>query len=433
MARILTGIQSTGVPHLGNILGAIKPAIAMSNDAANDSFLFIADMHSVTQIKSAETLRMNTYAVAAAWLACGLDTRKSTFYRQSDVPQVTELTWYLSCFTPFPMLANAHSFKDKSDRLSDVNAGLFVYPVLMAADIILYDADIVPVGKDQVQHLEITRDIAGAFNRQMGETFVIPEARLNKDTMYVPGTDGQKMSKSYGNYINIFLAEKELKDVINKKIATDSTALEDTKDPSSNSIHALYALIAGKEAGEEMEKKMRAGNYGWGHAKKELLEAILTTFAEERKRFDYYMNNLSELDAVLHDGAEKAKTIADLTLSRVREAVYRPISRLDYFLKALPIYFKNHSDIIKLSSASDLAEALSGILGIDKLLSKKQILVEENGFVLEVVENGLGNESKTHILWFTFDSSETLSSSLQPEIIINVKSNGEIRTQRPIF
>jgi tryptophanyl-tRNA synthetase len=309
------------VPHLGNILGAIKPAIAMSNDAANDSFLFIADMHSVTQIKSAETLRMNTYAVAAAWLACGLDTRKSTFYRQSDVPQVTELTWYLSCFTPFPWLAKANRFTYKSDRLSDVNAGLFVYPVLMAADIILYDADIVPVGKDQVQHLEITRDIAGAFNRQMGETFVIPEARLNKDTMYVPGTDGQKMSKSYGNYINIFLAEKELKDVINKKIATDSTALEDPKDPSSNSIHALYALIAGKEAGEEMEKKMRAGNYGWGHAKKELLEAILTTFAEERKRFDYYMSNLNELDAVLHDGAEKASHVAGATLGRVRKAI----------------------------------------------------------------------------------------------------------------
>lgn len=321
MARILTGIQSTGVPHLGNILGAIRPAIAMSNEPANDSFLFIADLHSITQIKDAETLRMHTYAVAAAWLAFGLDTRKSTFYRQSDVPQVTELTWYLSCFTPFPMLANAHSFKDKSDRLSDVNAGLFVYPVLMAADIILYDADIVPVGKDQVQHLEITRDIAGTFNRQMGETFVIPEARLNKDTMYVPGTDGQKMSKSYGNYINIFLPEKELKEVINKKIATDSTALEDPKDPSSNAIHALYTLIAGKEAGAEMEKKMLAGNYGWGHAKKDLLEAILTTYHEERERFNHYMSNLPELDAVLNAGAEKASGVANQTLSRVRSAL----------------------------------------------------------------------------------------------------------------
>jgi len=321
MARILTGIQSTGVPHLGNILGAIKPAIAMSNDAANDSFLFIADLHSLTQIKDSAVLRHNTYSVAASWLAFGLDIQKSTFYRQSDVPEVTELTWYLSCFTPFPMLANAHSFKDKSDRLSDVNAGLFVYPVLMAADILLYDADIVPVGKDQVQHLEITRDIASTFNRQMGETFVVPEIRLNKETMHVPGTDGQKMSKSYGNYLNIFLPEKELKDVINKKIATDSTALEDPKDPASNTIHALYSLIAGKDVGDEMEKKMRAGNYGWGHAKKELLESILTVYETERKTFDSFMADLPELDRLLKTGEDKAREVARKTLDRVRKGL----------------------------------------------------------------------------------------------------------------
>jgi tryptophanyl-tRNA synthetase len=230
MARILTGIQSTNVPHLGNILGAVCPAIRMSNQPENDAFLFIANMHTLTQVKDAALTREHTYAVAATWLAFGLDIEKNTFYRQSDIPEVTELMWYLSCFTPFPMLANAHSFKDKSDRLSDVNAGLFSYPVLMAADIILYNANFVPVGKDQVQHLEITRDIATTFNRKMGETFVLPEAKLNEETMYVPGTDGQKMSKSYGNYINIFLNEKELKDVINKKIATDSTALADPKE-----------------------------------------------------------------------------------------------------------------------------------------------------------------------------------------------------------
>lgn len=318
MARILTGIQSTGVPHLGNILGAIVPAIEKSKDNSNDAFLFIADMHSLTQIKDPDVLRYNTYSVAATWLAFGFDIEKNTMYRQSDVPEVTELTWYLSCFTPFPMLANAHSFKDKSDRLSDVNAGLFVYPVLMAADILLYDVDFVPVGKDQLQHLEITRDIAGAFNRKMGETLVEPSPTTNESTMLVPGTDGQKMSKSYDNYINIFLPEKELKDVINKKIATDSTALEDPKDPSSNPIHALYKLVAGDEKAAVMEAQMRAGNYGWGHAKKELLGGILDRFATERKLFDEYMNDLPLLDQKLKVGADKARVVAQATLGRVR-------------------------------------------------------------------------------------------------------------------
>jgi len=321
MARILTGIQSTGVPHLGNILGAILPAIEMSNNEANDSFLFIADLHSLTQIKDPEALRHNTYSVAAAWLAFGLDPKRSTFYRQSDVPAVAELTWYLSCFTPFPMLANAHSFKDKSDRLSDVNAGLFTYPVLMAADILLYDADLVPVGKDQIQHLEMARDIAGTFNRQMGETFVIPEARLSKETMYVPGTDGQKMSKSYGNALNIFLPEKELKEVINKKIATDSTPLESPKDPGVNPIHALTRLVAGDEVAGKMEAALRSGGYGWGHAKKELLSAILDTFATPRKQFTHYMENLQELEEILQSGATRAQSVAQQTLLKVRERV----------------------------------------------------------------------------------------------------------------
>jgi tryptophanyl-tRNA synthetase len=319
MSRVLTGIQSTNVPHLGNILGAILPAIEMSKTPGNESFLFIADFHSMTQIKDGARMRENTLAVAATWLAMGLDASKSVFYRQSDVPEVTELCWYLSCLTPFPMLANAHSFKDKSDRLSDVNAGLFTYPVLMAADILLYDANWVPVGKDQVQHLEITRDIASTFNRIYGETLVVPEVKLNKDTMYVPGTDGQKMSKSYDNFINIFLPEKELKDVINKKIATDSTALEDPKDPNANAICALMQLIAGDAVTQELRDKLTAGGYGWGHAKKDLLGAILDRFKNEREQFNQWMSNPDELNAVLKQGAEKARQVASATLQRVRE------------------------------------------------------------------------------------------------------------------
>ncbi len=318
MSRVLTGIQSTNVPHLGNILGAILPAIEMSKEGNNDSFLFIANFHSLTQIKDAERMRSNTHAVAATWLAMGLDHQKTVFYRQSDVPEVAELSWYLSCLTPFPMLANAHSFKDKSDRLSDVNAGLFTYPVLMAADILLYDADLVPVGKDQVQHLEITRDIASTFNRLFGETLVVPEVKLSKDTMYVPGTDGQKMSKSYDNFINIFLPEKELKDVINKKIATDSTALEDPKDPNANAICALLQLIAGEGAANELRDKLTAGGYGWGHAKKDLLGAILDRFRNEREQFNHWMSHPEALEEVLQEGATKARVVAQATLSKVR-------------------------------------------------------------------------------------------------------------------
>jgi tryptophanyl-tRNA synthetase len=319
MSRVLTGIQSTNVPHLGNILGAILPAVEMSKEGNNDSFLFIANFHSLTQIKDAERMRSNTLAVAATWLAMGLDHHKTVFYRQSDVPEVAELCWYLSCLTPYPMLANAHSFKDKSDRLSDVNAGLFTYPVLMAADILLYDADHVPVGKDQVQHLEITRDIASTFNRLFGETLVVPEVKLSKDTMYVPGTDGQKMSKSYDNFINIFLPEKELKDVINKKIATDSTALEDPKDPNANAISALMQLIAGDQPTQELRDKLTAGGYGWGHAKKDLLAAILDRFKNEREQFNHWMSHPEALEEVLQEGAAKARLVAQATLGRVRE------------------------------------------------------------------------------------------------------------------
>ena len=320
MSRILTGIQATGTPHLGNLLGAIIPAIELSKNPENESFLFIANMHSLTQIKNAEELKQNTYEIAAAWLACGLDTEKTYFYRQSDIPEVCELSWYLSCFFPYTRLQLAHSFKDKADRLEDVNAGLFTYPMLMAADILLYDAEIVPVGKDQLQHLEMARDVGARFNHQMGEVFVLPQAELQQDTKYVPGTDGQKMSKSRGNIINIFLPEKHLKKQV-MGIETDSKTLEEPKDPETDKVFALYQLIATPEQTEVLREKYLAGNFGYGHAKTELLNLILEKFKTEREKFDYYMNNLSELDAKLEEGAEKTRKIAAETLKRVRASL----------------------------------------------------------------------------------------------------------------
>jgi tryptophanyl-tRNA synthetase len=317
MARILTGIQSTGIPHLGNLLGAIKPAIKMASDDKNESFLFIADMHSLTQIKDGETLRENTYSTAAAWLAFGLDTSKTIFYRQSDVPQTTELTWYLSCFFPYQRLTLAHSFKDKADRLGDVNAGLFSYPMLMAADILLYDINFVPVGKDQMQHLEMTRKVASTFNSQMGETFVLPDVTINEEIKLIPGTDGSKMSKSKGNIINIFLPEKQLKKQVNS-IETDSTPLEDSKNPDTCNAFAIYKLLANDSQVQTMRQNYLAGGFGYGHAKKAILDLILDKFSEERERFDYYMNNKAELDKVLKEGAEKANKVANEVLHRVR-------------------------------------------------------------------------------------------------------------------
>jgi len=318
MSRILTGVQSTNIPHLGNILGAIMPAIELSRQPGNESLFFIANLHSLTTSKNAEHLKESTDAVAATWLAFGFDTDKNIFYRQSDVAEVCELTWYLSCFTPYPMLANAHSFKDKSERLSDVNAGLFTYPVLMAADIILYDAHLVPVGKDQVQHLEMTRDIAEKFNNTYGETFVIPQAKIDEQVMIVPGIDGQKMSKSYNNFINIFLPEKELKKVV-MSIVTDATPLEQPKNPDTCNVFALYKLVASKEEIATMRENYLRGGYGYGNAKTVLYELLLTKFKAQRETYTYYMNNRNELDERLLQGAEKARKIAKATLNRVRE------------------------------------------------------------------------------------------------------------------
>ena len=317
MSRILTGVQSTGTPHLGNLLGAIIPAIDMSKSSKEESFLFIADMHSLTQIKDGETLRKNTYSTAASWLAFGLDVDKTVFYRQSDVPQVTELTWYLSCFYPYQRLTLAHSFKDKADRLKDVNSGLFIYPMLMAADILIYDANVVPVGKDQLQHLEMTRDVANRFNNQMGETLVPPIAKVQESTMYVPGTDGDKMSKSKDNIIDIFLPDKQLRKQI-MKIKTDSTPLEEPKNPDTCNLFALYKLVASEAQISEMRSNYKGGNYGYGHAKQAFFELIINKYSNERDLYNYYMKNLNEIDVALDLGAEKAREVANNVLERVR-------------------------------------------------------------------------------------------------------------------
>jgi tryptophanyl-tRNA synthetase len=317
MTRILTGIQSSGRPHLGNLLGAIMPAIKLSQQTGNDSFFFIADLHSLTTIKDAKTRVDNVNAVAAAWLAFGFDVEKNYLYRQSRIPEVCELTWYLNCFAPFPMLANAHSFKDKADRLADVNAGLFTYPVLMTADIILYDAEVVPVGKDQKQHVEMARDIATSFNNQYGETFVVPESKIEEEVMTIPGTDGQKMSKSYGNIIDIFLPEKELLKQI-KSIVSDSTPLEAPKNPDKDTTFAIYSLVASPEQTADLRKKYLAGNFGYGHAKQALYELIIQKFSKEREAFNFYFSNPDELDKKLKQGEDKARVIAHTTLKRVR-------------------------------------------------------------------------------------------------------------------
>ena len=320
MSRILTGIQSTGTPHLGNILGAILPAIRLAQNPSNKSFLFIADMHSLTQIKDGSTLRNNTYATAATWLAFGLNPAQTIFYRQSDIPEVTELAWYLLCQYPFQRLTLAHSFKDKADRLDDVNGGLFTYPILMAADILLYDAEIVPVGKDQKQHIEMARDVANRFNLTYGDTFVLPEEQIQPDTMLIPGTDGEKMSKSRNNYIDIFLSEKQLRKQV-MSIVSDSTPLEEPKNPDTCHTFALYKLLANESQVEQMRASYIGGNYGYGHAKQALFELILEKFSTERARFDHLMAHPEEIAAALEIGAKKARVVAQEVLQRARQKV----------------------------------------------------------------------------------------------------------------
>jgi len=320
MARILTGIQSSGIPHLGNLLGAIIPAIELSKDPKNESLFFIADMHSLTTIRDAALLKENTFATAAAWLAFGFNTDNNIFYRQSDIPEVCELMWYLNCLTPYPMLANAHSFKDKASKLHNVNGGLFTYPVLMAADILLYDAEIVPVGKDQIQHLEMARDMAGTFNHTYGETLIEPKAMVDERVMIIPGTDGQKMSKSYNNFINIFLPDKKLRKQI-MSIDTDSTAMKDPKDTETCNVFSLYKLLASPEDITLMETNYKGGNYGYGHAKQALYELIITKYTLERKKFNELMENKNLIEDELQKGALKARSIAQTVLKKVRTKV----------------------------------------------------------------------------------------------------------------
>lgn len=321
MSRVLTGIQSTGRPHMGNILGAISPAIEMANKSADDSFLFIADLHSLTQVKDPAELKENTFQVAAAWLSFGLDPAKTTFYRQSDVTECVELSWYLNCFFPYQRLKLAHSFKDKANRLEDVNSGLFMYPMLMAADILLYDANEIPVGRDQLQHLEMTRDVASRINHKIGDVFVLPNPIIQQETQLIPGTDGEKMSKSRNNIIDLFASEKEIKKNINKNIITDDSPLEAPKNPDSSTIYNLYKLIASGSEAKKMSNQLKAGGYGWGHAKKDLINCICNKYEKQREKFNHYLNNREEVEEVLREGAIKAKKVAEATLIRVKNGL----------------------------------------------------------------------------------------------------------------
>ena len=318
MARILTGIQSTGIPHLGNLLGAVLPAIKMAKDQTNESFLFIADLHSITQIKNGNELSENTFATAATWLACCLDQEKTIFFRQSAVSQVTELAWFLSCFFPFQRLTLAHSFKDKSNHLGDVNAGLFTYPMLMASDILIYDAELIPVGKDQLQHIEMTRDVASRFNHQLGKTFVLPKAKIQENTQYVIGTDGNKMSKSKNNTINIFLPEKKLRSQI-MGIKTDSKSVDEPKNPDECILFEIYSILGDQNQVNTLRQKYIKGEIGYGDSKQALFELIMEKFKLERVKFNYYSEHPEEVEVALAKGANKASKIADEVLLRVRK------------------------------------------------------------------------------------------------------------------
>ena len=320
MAKILTGIQSTGTPHLGNILGAIIPAVEMANSSNEESYLFIANMHSLTQIKDQNVLKENTFLTAATWLAFDLDSKKSCFFRQSDVPEVTELAWYLSCFFPYQRLRLAHSFKDKSNNIKDVNSGLFSYPMLMSADILMYDANIVPVGKDQLQHLEMTRDVASRFNNLMGETFIIPEAKVQDDTNYIIGTDGEKMSKSKSNIIDIFLDDKKLRKQI-MKIQTQSLSVEEAKNPDECNVFKLFKVIASEDEVKKLHLRYTKGGIGYGEAKELLYHEILNRFSINREKFFELTNNRDRVEELLLEGAIKARKQAQNVLKRVRSRV----------------------------------------------------------------------------------------------------------------
>jgi tryptophanyl-tRNA synthetase len=318
--RILSGIQPTGILHIGNYFGMMRPAIALQESPANETFYFIADYHALTTITNAETLRANSRQVALDFLACGLDVERGVLFRQSDVPQVAELTWILSTVTPKGLLERAHSYKDKVARGLPASAGLFNYPVLMAADILIYDSDLVPVGKDQKQHLEMTRDIAVKFNETFGDCFKLPEPQIQAATETVPGVDGQKMSKSYGNTIDIFGDEKETRKRV-MSMVTDSSPVEAPKDPDSSTIVQLYSLFATKHETETMREAFRKGGTGYGDFKKQLFARLWEYFEPMRKRRAEILKDPGYIDAVLKRGAERANVEADKVMKRVRAAV----------------------------------------------------------------------------------------------------------------
>ncbi len=316
--RILSGIQSSGILHIGNYFGMIQPAVALQ--AEGEAFYFIANYHALTSVRDPETLRQNSRSVAIDFLACGLDPERAALFLQTDVPAVTELTWILSTVTPMGLLERAHSYKDKVARGMPASAGLFTYPVLMAADILIYDSDIVPVGKDQKQHIEITRDVAVKMNEQYGPIFKLPEPRIRETTETVPGIDGQKMSKSYGNTIDIFGEEKETRKRV-MSIVTDSKPVDAAKDPASSTIFQLYSLVAGRNELEEMRERFQQGGTGYGDFKKQLFAKLWEYFEPMRKRREEILKDPDYIDAVLKKGAVRANKEAGKVMKRVRAAV----------------------------------------------------------------------------------------------------------------
>lgn len=316
--RILTGIQPSGTPHLGNYFGAMRQVCELQNNG--ESFLFIADYHSLTTNPKAQDLRDRVINLTLDFIACGVDLDKTFFFRQSAVPEVCELAWILNTVTPVGLLERAHSYKDKIAKGFAPNNGLFSYPVLMAADILLYSANLVPVGKDQKQHLEITRDIAIKFNNEYGEILTIPEGYIPDQVAIVPGVDGQKMSKSYNNIIPIFGKEKEIKKQV-MSIVTDCKGLEEAKDPENCNVVALFKLFATDAEVEEMKAKYRAGNYGYGHAKKELFDKMWAYFEPMRKKREELAANLDYVEEILRKNGERAREEAEKLLGKVRRAV----------------------------------------------------------------------------------------------------------------
>ncbi len=316
--RVLSGIQPSGKAHLGNYFAMMRPAV--ESQANGETFLFIADLHALTVTPSPEILRERTMDVALDFLACGLDPEQTVFFRHSDVTEVVELSWILGCLTPMGLLERCHSYKDKVTNGLKPNHGLFSYPVLMAADILLFKADSIPVGKDQKQHVEVTRDIAQRFNNAYGEVLVLPEARIREDVAVVPGTDGRKMSKSYGNTIELFESPKSMEKKI-MRMVTDSKALEEPKDPETCPVFALYKLLVSQEDTAVMADKYRSGGYGYGHAKKALAQALIEYLEPMRKRRDELAANSDEVERILRAGAGKAREVAEATMREVRAAV----------------------------------------------------------------------------------------------------------------